>query len=184
MVKQKKLKKMTYLSNITDKEKFIDICDLTTSLVGLRKGSLSFKSRRLELQLPRLVAANIGRLSFIHQRVIADVLNRDRSLIYHYEHKHGSNYSTWREYREMFNKVYTAYNEINGAKTTFDDCRTMKRHLLEFTKEDKPEQVEILIKSGKVGCSLKTSYKQFSKMLNSIRFVLTDYNHSIEVNLL
>ena len=184
MVKQKKLKKMTYLSNITDKEKFMDICDLTTQLVGLRKGSLSFKSRRLELQLPRLVAANIGRLSFIHQRVIADVLNRDRSLIYHYEHKHGSNYSTWREYREMFNKVYTAYNEINGAKTTFDDCRTMKRHLLEFTQEDKPEQVEILVKSGKVGCSLKTSYKQFSKMLNSIRFALTDYNHSIEVNLL
>ena len=78
-----KNKKMTYLSNITDKEKFIDICDLTTSLVGLRKGSLSFKSRKLELHLPRLVAANIARLSFIHQRVIAGVLNRDTSLIYH-----------------------------------------------------------------------------------------------------
>ena len=175
---------MTYLSNITDKEKFIDICDLTTSLVGLRKGSLSFKSRKLELHLPRLVAANIGRLSFIHQRVIAGVLNRDRSLIYHYEHKHGANYSSWREYRQMFNMVYTAYNEINGAKTTFDDCRTLKRHLLEFTQEDRPEQVEILVKSGKVGCSLKTSYRQFAKMLNSIRFALTDYNHSIEVNLL
>ena len=175
---------MTYLSNITDKEKFEDICDLTTQIVGLRKGSLSFKSRKLELQLPRLVAANIGRISLIHQRVIAGVLNRDRSLVYHYENKHGSNYATWREYREMFNKVYTAYNEINGAKTTFDDCRTLKRHLLNFTQEDRPEQVEILVKSGKVGCSLKTSYAQFSTMLKNIRFALTDYNNTIEVNLL
>tara|TARA_R100000654_G_scaffold35308_1_gene60729 strand:- start:2447 stop:2974 length:528 start_codon:yes stop_codon:yes gene_type:complete len=175
---------MTYLSNITDKEKFEDICDLTTQLVGIRKGSLAFKSRKLELQIPRLVAANIGRLSFIHQRVIADVLNRDRSLIYHYEHKHGSNYASWREYREMFNKVYTAYNEINGAKTTFDDSKTLKRHLLDFTEEDRPQQVEILVKSGKVGCSLKTSYRQFSNMLKNIRFALTDYNHSLEVNLL
>ena len=64
---------MTYRSNITDEEKFEHICNLTTSLVGLRKGSLSFKSRKKELQLPRLVAANIARLSNIHQRAIGQV---------------------------------------------------------------------------------------------------------------
>ena len=175
---------MTYRSKITDKEKFKNICDLTTSLVGLRKGSLAYKSRKLEVQLPRLVAANIGRLTHIHQRIIADVLKRDRSLIYHYEHKHNGNYSTWKAYREMFNLVFTAFEDLQGGKPTFEDCRGMKRYLLEFAQENTPYQIEILVSSGKVGCTIKTSYVDFSKTLKNINFALTNYNHSLELNII
>jgi len=175
---------MTYRSKITDKDKFEHICNLTTSLVGLRKGSLSFKSRKQEIQLPRLVAANIGRLDKIHHRVIADVLNRDRSLIYHYENTHGANYTSWKKYRKTFNLVHKAYTEIEESKPTFQDNGAMKRHILEFVKESAKCQVEILITSGKVGCKIITSYREFSYVLKNIKFALANFNHSIDINLL
>tara|TARA_R100000306_G_C4341239_1_gene125332 strand:- start:54 stop:581 length:528 start_codon:yes stop_codon:yes gene_type:complete len=175
---------MTYRSKITDKEKFEHICNLTTSLVGLRKGSLSFKTRKLDIQLPRLVASNIARLSGIHQRAIADVLNRDRSLIYYYESKHSANYTSWKEYRKMFNLVYKAFDDIEETKPAFMDSRGMKRHLLEFVEESEPYQVEILITSGVVGCKIRTSFIKFSYVLKNLKFALANYNHSIDINLL
>ena len=175
---------MTYRSKVDEKEKFEHICDLTTSLVGLRKGSLGFKSRKQEIQLPRLVAANIGRLNYIHQRVIAEVFNRDRSLIYHYEKNHSANYTSWKKYREVFNLVHQAYTEIETSKPSFKDNRALKRHILEFVKESEKCQVEILVTSGKVGCKIITSYREFSYVLKNIKFALANYNHSIDINLL
>ena len=175
---------MTYHSKITDKEKFEYICNLTTSLVGLRKGSLAFRTRKQEIQLPRLVASNIARISGIHQRAIADVLKRDRSLIYHYENQHSANYTSWNEYRQMFNLVYKAFEEIEESKPAFKDNRGMKRHLLEFVEETDPYQVEILIRSGAVGCKIRTSYIKFSYVLKNIKFALANFRHSIDVNLL
>ena len=175
---------MTYHSKITDKEKFEYICNLTTSLVGLRKGSLAFRTRKQEIQLPRLVASNIARISGIHQRAIADVLKRDRSLIYHYENQHSANYTSWNEYRQMFNLVYKAFEEIEESKPAFKDNRGMKRHLLEFVEETDPYQVEILIRSCAVGCKIRTSYIKFSYVLKNIKFALANFRHSIDVNLL
>jgi hypothetical protein len=174
---------MPYRSKITDKEKFEHICNLTTSLVGLRKGSLGIKSRKQKIQLPRLIAANIGRLNDIHHRAIADVLNRDRSLIYHYENTHSTNYTSWKEYRKLFNLIYKAYEEIEDVKPAFLDGEGMKRHLLEFVEESRPYQVEILINSGVVGCKIRTSFIKFSHTLKNIKFSLANYNHSIEINL-
>ena len=179
---------MTYRSKIpckiTDKEKFEHICNLTTSLVGLRKGSLSFKTRKLDIQLPRLVASNIGLLNKIHHRIISDVLNRHRSLIYHYEKHHSANYTSWAAYRKMFNLVYKAFEDIEESKPTFEDSRGMKRYLLEFVEESEPCQVEILITSGKVGCKIIISYNKFSYVLKNLKFALANYNHSIDINLL
>lgn len=176
---------MTCRSKITDtdKKKFEYICNLTTSLVGLRKGSLSLKTRKQKIQLPRLVASNIARLSGIHQRTIADVLKRDRSLIYHYEIKHSGNYSTWKEYRKMFNLVYRAFEDLEEVKPVFADSKGMKRHLLEFVEESEPYQVEILITSGAVGCKIRTSFIKFSNVLKNLKFALANYNHSININL-
>jgi len=184
MLKKLKQKKMTYHSKVDEKEKFEHICNLTTSLVGLRKGSLGFKSRKQEIQLPRLIAANIGRLNDIHHRAIADVLNRDRSLIYHYEKNHSANYTSWKKYREIFNLVHQAFTEIETAKPSFQDKRALKTHILEFVKEPEKCQVEILITSGKVGCKIITSFKDFSHTLKNIKFALQNYRHSIEINLL
>lgn len=178
---------MTYRSRVstkaTDRETFEHICNLTTSLAGLRKGSLSFRSRKHELQLPRLVASNIALLSQIHHKTIADVLRRDRSNIYHYEKTHQANYSSWAAYRRMFNLVYTSFKDIEEVRPVFKDSIGMKRYLLDFVEESEPYQVEILITSGVVACKIRTNFYNFSKVLKNLKFVLSNYNHSIDINL-
>lgn len=172
---------MTYRSNITDKDRFIDICDLTTKLVGLRKGALSYKTRKERIHLPRMVAANIGRLEGIHWNTIAEVLNRDRASIYHYENNHSGNYASWSDYRDTFNLVYKVLGDIKGSKGDFDCMFKLKRHILEYTKEYEPYQTNLVVKSGEVSCVIRTSYSKFSDVLKNVKFALTNYNHTISI---
>jgi len=175
---------MTYHSNITGKDKFIDICNLTTSLVGLEKGSLSCKSRKHKFQAPRCIAAIIGRLEDIHPTIIARILKRDRVSIYHYERVHEGHYASWEYYRNTFNLIITAYSDLKGNIPEFKNCVVMKSYILQFVKESSKEQVEIIITSGKVGCKIKTSFIDFSYILQNLKIALKEYSHSISIKLL
>ena len=167
---------------MTQKDNFVHICNLTTSVLGLRKGSLSYKSRVQPLQIARMVAGVIARKEEgIHRKTIAEVLNRDRTLVYHYEKQHVGNYG-WEKYREAYNKVYLAYHRLENNKKVFDDPHIMKEFLLrkgvtEHTKKD----LVILIKSGKVGCGIKTSYFDFSNQLEKIKEILKSENYKYEI---
>ena len=167
---------------MTSKDNFIYICNLTTSVMGLRKGSLAYKSRRSELQIPRMVAAVIGRIEEgIHHSVIADVINRHRASVYHYEKSHQGNY-TWEKYRDVFNKVYMAYKQIEQTKKVFIDKRYMKSYLLKNgVKESPKNETQILIKSGSVGVVISTSYMDFSNQLENIKFALRDYKYEMQI---
>ena len=66
---------------MTDREKFELLCTLTTNLVGLQEGSLRDKTRKHNIQIPRMVASVIGRLEKINSEIIADVINRHRTSI-------------------------------------------------------------------------------------------------------
>ena len=58
------------------------LCDLTTSLVGLDKDSLSSKSRKYKYQIPRAVASVVARMiDKTHRTIIAKELKRDRSSL-------------------------------------------------------------------------------------------------------
>ena len=104
---------------MTPKDNFIHICNLTTSVMGLRKGSLAFKTRKTEIQIPRMVASVIGRIEEnISHSVIAEVINRHRASIYHYVKCHQGNY-TWEKYRDIFNLVYMTYKQIEQSKKVF-----------------------------------------------------------------
>ena len=79
---------------MTSKDNFIHICNLTTSVMGLPKGSLASKSRKLKFQVPRMVASIIGRIEEnISHSVIAEVIKRHRASVYHYEICHQGHYS-------------------------------------------------------------------------------------------
>ena len=166
---------------MTPKDNFIDICNLTTNVLGLRKGSLAYKSRKHPLHLARLVAGVIGRMDKIHHKVIGDVLKRDRSLIYHYEKQHSNNYATYELYRDFFNKVYKTHHNLKKSKKVFIDRYRMKEYLLKHgvTESENP-QVEIYINSGDVGVTIKTTYFQCSNQVENIKFVLQDYNYEID----
>jgi hypothetical protein len=170
------------LFKMTAKDNFIHICNLTTNVMGLRKGSLSYKSRKQELQIPRMVAAIIGRTEEgINHTIIAEVLNRHRASIYHYEKTHQGNY-TWAKYRDIFNKVYMVYKQIEQSKKVFIDKYFMKEFLLKNgVKESPRNEAHILIKSNKIEVIITTSYLDFSNQLENIKFALKDYKYEMQI---
>ena len=161
------------------------LCDLTTNLVGLDKGSLSYKSRKQKYQIPRAVAAVIARMiDETHRTTIAKELKRDRSLIYHYEKTHESKYNAilGGKYREVFNKVYNAYSNLQGAKRTFVDARQLEIYLRENgIKNNDKHQTTIRVTSGRAKADIKVSYKDFYDQLEKCKFALTDCNYNLEI---
>tara|TARA_R110000824_G_scaffold300623_1_gene488639 strand:+ start:349 stop:879 length:531 start_codon:yes stop_codon:yes gene_type:complete len=170
-------------SKMIQEENFKNLCDLTTSLMGLDKGALSYKSRVQKYQIPRTVAAVIGRMvDDTHQNVIAKELKRDRSLIYHYEKSHQSNYSSFPKYRKIFNLIYNAYSNIQNSKRTFADLGHLQRHLKDNgIVNSKKHQTTIRITSGRVGTDVKVSYRDFYNQLEKCKFALTDCKYNLEI---
>ena len=162
---------------------FKSICDITTRVMKLPKNSLSLKSRKRPLQAARSVAGYIGRTEEnISPKIIAKVLDKNRTLIYHFEHGHKKNYANCEIYRNTFNKVYKAYKNIQGDKDIFLDGDYMKSYLLKngVTEVKKPD-VFLEVKSGQVKCKINTSYFDFSNQLEIIKFVLKNYHYTIKI---
>tara|TARA_R100000781_G_scaffold114661_1_gene86052 strand:- start:1153 stop:1662 length:510 start_codon:yes stop_codon:yes gene_type:complete len=164
-------------------ENFKNLCDLTTNLVGLPKGSLSLKSRKQEYQIPRSVVSVIARMvDDTHHTVIAEELKRDRTLVYHYEKTHDSNYRSFPKYRKVFNKIYNAYSNLQGAKRTFVDLSTLKSHLRDYgVFNSNKHQTTIRITSGKVQADIKVSYKDFYNQLENCKLALVNCKYNLEI---
>jgi hypothetical protein len=162
---------------------FKSICDITTRVMKLPKNSLSLKSRKRPLQVARSIAGYIGRTEEnISPVIIANVLKRHRTLIYHFEHGHKKNYANCEIYRNTFNKVYKAYKSIDGDKDVFLDKDFMKSYLLKngVTEVEIPN-VLLEIKSGQVKCKIKTSYIDFSNQLEIVKLALKNYHYTIKI---
>tara|TARA_R110001599_G_scaffold129853_1_gene304529 strand:- start:2881 stop:3405 length:525 start_codon:yes stop_codon:yes gene_type:complete len=173
---------MIYLFNMKAKENFKKLCDLTTSIMGLPKGSLSNKSRKTELQVPRAAAAVVATMDNIHCTVIAEELKRDRSLIYHYNKMHSPNYSTWEKYRNTFNQIYMAYSQLENARKQFFDLQHLKDHLKQAgVCNSEKHQTSIMVTCGKVGTEIKVSYRDFYNQLELCKLALQDYKFEIEI---
>ena len=174
---------MTYHSKMTQEDNFKNLCNLTTSLLGLRKGSLAYKSRKQELQVARSIASVIARKEYeIPHSTIAKVINRDRTLIYHYEKNHKHNYSTFPKYRDIFNKVFNAFQSIEDSKKSFFDLFQLKDYLRKNDVNDSVKhQVSIRIKSGDVGTDVKVSYRDFYNQLENVKLALQNFKYEIEV---
>tara|TARA_R100000773_G_C4206367_1_gene107147 strand:- start:357 stop:872 length:516 start_codon:yes stop_codon:yes gene_type:complete len=170
---------------MTAEHNFRNICNIATDVMGLPKGSLADKSRKRHLQVTRAVAAYIGRKEEkVHRNIIAKVLNRDRTLIYHYEHSHKANYATFPFYRETFNKVYKAYINLEGEKDVFLLGSELKKYLLKNNvKETKNEDNEVLFEvvSGDASCLIKTTYFDFSNQFENIKLAMENYHFKINI---
>ena len=162
---------------------FKSICNLTTRVMGLPDGALATKSRKRPLQVARSISGYIARTEEdIDRKIIAKVLNRDRSLIYHYEKTHKKYYATCLVYRNAFNKIYKAYKDISGIKEVFVDNDFMKHYLLKNgVVETLEPEVLLEIKSGQAVCVIKTSYMDFSNQLENVKFVLKNYHITIKI---
>jgi hypothetical protein len=174
---------MIYHSKMTQEDNFKNLCNLTTSLLGLRKGSLAYKSRKQELQVARTIASVIARIEYkIPHSTIAKVINRDRTLIYHYEKNHKHNYSTFPKYRDIFNKVFNAFQSIEDSKKSFFDLQQLKDYLRKNDVVNSAKhQVTIRIQSGEVGTDVKVSYRNFYNQLELVKLALQNFKYEIEI---
>ena len=168
---------------MSDLENFINLCNLTTKIVGLAEGDLALRSRKKKYQTPRAVASAVAVLkSKIHYNVIAKVLKRDRTLINHYMKNHKGEYRSHPAYRDLFNTVYTAYENIQNAKPSFQDAEALREHLRTYGIYDcKKPQVKIKIISGKVSCRYNFSYQDFSGKLEICRLALENYDMETKI---
>ena len=168
---------------MTEEYNFKSICDLTTKLLGLPDDALALKSRKRPLQVARAIAGYIGRTEEdINQKTIGKVLNRDRTLIYHYENTHKSNYANCEVYRNTFNKVYKAYKDLDGTKDFFLDSDKMKSYLLKNgVSMTYGGDVSLEVKSDKVKCKIKTSYFDFSNQLENVKLALKNYHYTVKI---
>ena len=177
------MEKKICLSNMNSEDNFKNLCDLTTNLVGLPKGSLALKTRKLKYHVPRMIAAMISRIEDgTHRDVIAKVLDRDRTSVNHYEVRHGFNYASFPKYRETFNLIYSAYSEIKDAKYTFKDLHDLKQYLRDndiFNSEK--HQTTIRISTGKFMIAVNVSYKDFYNQLELCKLALQNYKYEIDV---
>jgi hypothetical protein len=162
---------------------FKSICNLTTRVMGLPDGSLALKSRKRPLQVARSIAGYIGITEEdINRNIIAKVLNRDRTVTYHWQNKHKKNFAHCIIYRTSFEKIYKAYKDINGTKKVFVDNDLMKHHLLKNgVVETLDPEVLLEIKSGQALCVIKTSYFEFSNQLENVKFALKNYHFTIKI---
>ena len=168
---------------MTAKDTFKNLCDLTTRVLGLPDGSLALKSRKRPLQVARAITGYIARTEEnIHRTIIGEGLNRDRSLIYHYELRHKPLYKTCPVYRDSFNKIYKAYKDLGGTKEFFVDKDFMKSYLLKNgVTETLDPDVLLEIKSGQVKCIIKTSYSDFSNQLENVKLALKNYHYTVKI---
>ena len=159
---------MIYLSKMTQEDNFKNLCNLTTDLVGLPKGSLSNRSREQKYQIPRAVISMIARLEEnVHQTVIAKELKRDRSNIYHYEKFHQSNYISFPKYRETFINVYIAY------------CNQKKKK--KYFKTTETYNTKLALRSGNFYVTLQLTHQDFYNVIEIIKFALKDYHYEYKV---
>lgn len=168
---------------MTAEDNFKSLCRLTTDVLGLPLGSLSSKSRRSELQIPRSVASVIAMMEDdIHPLIIAKVIKRDRCSVYHYQNTHKANYAKKEKYRTIFNKVYKFYKNLEGAKDFFLDGKYMKSYLLKNgVTESAKSNVLLKVKSDKVKCVIKTSYFDYSNQLENIKLALKNYHFTVNI---
>ena len=168
---------------MTEEDNFKNLCNLTTRVLGLPDGSLALRSRKRPLQVARAVAGYLGRTEEdIYRTIIGKVLNRDRSLIYHYELRHKPLYKTCPIYRDTFNKVYEAYKGIDGTKKFFVNKDFMKSYLLRNgVVETLDPDVFLEIKSSQVKCIIKTSYFDFSNQVENVKLALKNYHFTIKI---
>ena len=164
-------------------DSFKNLCNLTTSVLGLPKGSLALKTRKSELQIPRSVASVIAMMEDdIHPLVIAKVIKRDRCSVYHYQNTHKYNYANKEKYRNIFNKVYRSYKDLEGTKDFFLDSDYMREYLLKNgVSATCSGDVSLEVESGQVKCIIKTSYFDFSNQLENVKLALKNYHFTVKI---
>lgn len=165
---------------MTDTEKFDEICNLTTKMLKLPKGSLSQKSRIKELSIGRIIAGMIGLKYDICRNVISKKFNRNRTLTYYFERHHLNRCDQktgYGDYAKNYFKIMNAYRTKQNKKKVFLENALLRNHLTNagLSHSAKPT-IEFTIISGHAKCKLLSDYSKFSIDYDTINEITKDYD--------
>ena len=174
---------MIYLSKMTQEDNFKNLCNLTTDLVGLPKGSLSKRSREHKYQIPRAAICVIARQEEgINKYVIGAGIKRDRTSINHYEKKHKSDYKTFPAYRKVFIDLYIAYCSHKKQKLYFKTQKDFQDLLDKNNiKSSTTYNTELVLRSGDFYVVLQLSHQDFYNVIEIIKFALKEHHYEYKV---
>lgn len=168
---------------MTEELNFKALCSLATRVAGLPEGSLAFKNRTMNLQAARASACYIALTEEnIDRNVIADIIDRDRTVTYHYERTHKKQLNKCSVYRDTFTKIYQEYKNLDGEKDIFVSKRHLRNYLLKNkVVESKTPDVLLEVKSGEAICIIETTYFDFLNQLKNISFALENYHYTVKI---
>ena len=174
---------MIYLSKMTPRQNFKNLCNLTTELVGLPKGSLSNRSRKQKYQIPRAVISVIARQEEnIHRDVIGKGISRDRTCVNHYEKFHEANYRSYELYRKTYIDVYIAYCNQKKQKKYFKTQESFNKFLDKHNiNSSETHNTELALRSGNFYVILQLSHQDFYNVIEIIKFALKEYHYEYKV---
>lgn len=163
-----------------EKERFEEICKITTDVLNLPEGSLKGKSRDINLCLGRQVASVIAIKNGIKRTTVADCLNKNRTSTNYYTRKHKTNFTGWIPYAKAYVKVCKILEDIENSKNVFFEKISIQKLLeKEGVKQSKNPKMIFTIKSGKVKFNLLSDYSKFSDDYSGIKKALKGYYYEL-----
>lgn len=171
---------------LTEDDTVRNLVAIATEVMDLSEGAICSKSRKLEIQMPRMVVSNICRLEHgIHPEVIAHVLDRDRTSIYHYEKQH-NDLEKWKPYIETYFKVITRYAEKNMIeKLKFNTKEQLKEFLenegIDFNVKNPQVTIEVKTHIPRMSVEVPAIYSNFSDVVKDLKTLLQSYEHKIQI---
>mgnify|MGYP001605139326 FL=1 len=181
---------MIKTKHFSDELEVRKLCDLACNIRNLPNGALTTDipetctSRELKYTLPRTVVSNIARLhGRIHPDIIAEVLGKDRTSIYHYKKLHETQLKTWADYRVLFEKLLLGYSILTNSKIKFESSTELFNHLREAGVIFSGNPTAIIeINTGKFITYINTDIRNCGTNMEIIRLALSDYE-IISINL-
>ena len=171
---------------INDEQDVKFLCKLATKLCDLPEGILQKKvigSKAEKYSVPRAAVAVIARKSLgIHYTVIAEILKKDRTSIYHYEKKHDIDYISYPKYKKTFNNIHNTYLDIQSNKKKFDSPGHLRETLKNLgISNDSNGNMKINVMTDDYTVTLKSSFKDLSNNYELCNNVLSNYKCKIQI---
>lgn len=158
------------------------ICDLPDDILQKKADKLT-KSKAEKYSVPRAAVAVIARKSLdIHYTVIADILNKDRTSIYHYENKHDNDYMSYPKYKNIFDKIHKTFLDIQSNKKEFDNPGHLRETLKNLgISNDSNGNAKINVTTDDYTVTIKSSFKDLSNNYDLCNNVLSNYKCKIQI---
>jgi hypothetical protein len=175
--------------SLDDKRGSEEVLKLTSKHSEIPVKDIISNSRKYAVKVARLVAANLMMNElYIGKRETATSVNRDRSLMYHYQSVHDGEYIIWKEYRELYDKTH--FELTKGGKFKQISKEQIRHTLIrEKIRDCQPSYDElgnlrasyiITTKIGRKSFKIKSKKSEIFRKLDNISRAFHKFNHEVK----